>query len=78
MAANWRGWTGAKTWSSLEGELQLSAEADRTGHVTLLIDLCEGAPAVWSVTLQVVIEAGKLGDLARAAREFEDSSLSAA
>jgi hypothetical protein len=77
MAANWRGWTGAKTWSSLEGELHLSAEADRTGHVTLTIELREGAPAVWSVTLQLVIEAGRLDDLARAARAFEDSSLSA-
>jgi hypothetical protein len=78
MAANWRGWAGAKSWSSLEGELHLSAAADRTGHITLTVELRDGAPAVWTVTLQLVIEAGQLEALRRAARAFEDSVLSAA
>jgi hypothetical protein len=77
MARQWRGWEGRKTWSSLEGELHLTAEADRTGHVTLVAELREGAPSVWSVELVLVIEAGQLEQLARQARTFEASALSA-
>jgi len=29
MAAEWRGWIGSKTWSSFEGELTVSAQADK-------------------------------------------------
>lgn len=76
MAAQWRGWEGVKTWSSLEGELHLAAEADRTGHVTLTTRLSEGAPSVWSVELVLVLEAGQLERLAREARAFELSALS--
>ena len=78
MAASWRGWSGKKTWSSLEGELHLSAEADRTGHIALTVELREGAPPVWAVTLLLIVEAGQLDALAGAARAFEDSVLSAA
>ena len=77
MATHWRGWDGTRTWSSLEGELRLSAEADRTGHVALTVELREGAPSVWAVTLLLIVEAGQLERLARAARDFEDSVLSA-
>jgi hypothetical protein len=78
MAADWRGWPGEKSWSSLEGELHLTASADRTGHVTLVAELREGAPALWTVALVLLVEAGQLEALARAAREFEDSVLGAA
>ena len=77
MAAQWRGWPGRKTWGSLEGELHLSAEADRTGHVTVTASLREGAPSGWSVELVLVLEAGQLEQLARQARGFEVSVLSA-
>jgi hypothetical protein len=77
MASDWRGWRGAKTWSSLEGELRMSAEADRTGHVSISVELREGAPAIWTVVLELLVEAGQLESLARDARAFEASVLSA-
>ena len=60
MAAQWRGWEGSKSWSSLEGGLHLTAEADRTGHVTLTSRLSEGRASVWTVVLALVLEAGQL------------------
>jgi hypothetical protein len=78
MAASWRGWRGKKSWSSLEGELHVSAEADRTGHIALTVELREGIPSVWNVTLLLIVEAGQLEELARRAHEFEASVLSAA
>ncbi|HKP68281.1 MAG TPA: DUF6228 family protein [Pyrinomonadaceae bacterium] len=33
LAASWNGWDGKRTWSSLEGEFELSCEHDRVGHV---------------------------------------------
>ena len=77
LAADWRGWDGQKAWRSLEGELQLTATADRAGHVTLLTRLREGAPPLWSVELTLVVEAGQLEQIAREARAFELAVLSA-
>jgi hypothetical protein len=77
LAANWRGWAGKKAWRSLEGELQLSAECDRLGHVWLTVSLRRGLPAMWSVKLVLLVEAGQLEALARAARTFADSIPSA-
>ena len=78
MANHWRGWKGKKSWESLEGELHLTAEADRSGHITLTVELRDGAPAVWTVVLFLIIEAGQLSALAREALAFERSVLSAA
>src|SRR5262245_39099383 len=68
MATNWKGWNGAKTWASLEGELELAAEMDKAGHVGLTVRLRKGAPAAWAVTVELLIEAGQLDTLARSAR----------
>ena len=35
IAENWRGWQGEKRWTTLEGELEFTATADKTGHVRL-------------------------------------------
>jgi hypothetical protein len=35
MANEWRGWSGEKTWATLEGEFELAATADSLGHVRL-------------------------------------------
>lgn len=77
MAAQWRGWSEAKSWQSLEGELRLSAESDRTGHICLTVTLCEGAPAVWSVVAEITLEAGQLDIVARRALTFEQTVLRA-
>ncbi|MCU0648862.1 MAG: DUF6228 family protein [Gemmatimonadaceae bacterium] len=78
MAASWRGWSGAKTWRSLEGELSLSAEMDKAGHVEITAELQAGAPAVWSTSLRLYIEAGQLERLAQHARAFEAQVFGAA
>lgn len=77
MADDWKGWSGSRTWASLEGELRLSAESDRTGHVYLGAHLHDGAPARWTVELGLIVEAGQLERLASMARAFEKSVLSA-
>ena len=67
---HWPGWSGTKAWRSLEGELGIAADCDRTGHVTFAVRLQEGAPPIWSVTVELVVEAGQLERLAQAAAAF--------
>jgi len=64
IAADWRGWTGSREWASLDGELTLRAESDRTGHVYLRARLRHGAPAEWLVAVVLVLEGGQLDRLA--------------
>jgi hypothetical protein len=77
LAAEWRGWRGRRTWSSLEDELTLAAESDRTGHVYLRVHLHDGSPARWTVEAELVLEAGQLEQLASEARTFEQVAFSA-
>ena len=35
----WKGWKGEKSWGSFEGEFDLSATSDSTGHITLKASL---------------------------------------
>jgi hypothetical protein len=72
-ATNWRGWSGAKSWDSVEGELSLQLTADHTGHVTLTVVINHdvGGPDSWRVKSQLSLEAGQLEHLANdAARTF--------
>lgn len=71
FARDWRGWSGHRTWQSLEGELELSASSDRTGHVHLSVMLHDRLPPVWSANVDVVLEAGALEQLARDVEAFE-------
>jgi hypothetical protein len=77
LAESWKGWTGKRTWGSLEGELKLNAESDRTGHVRVRVSLRDGAPPRWEVELDLIVEAGQLEMIASEARSFERSALSA-
>lgn len=77
LAVDWRGWTGNRTWTSLEGELTLTAESDRTGHVYLRVHLQDGAPARWEVEAELVLEAGQLERIASEARAFAKLALGA-
>ena len=78
LAGSWKGWEGTRTWSSLEGELELQAKSDHTGHVFLSVRLHYGAPARWQAEVELVLEAGQLDRLASDAREFEAAVVSAA
>jgi hypothetical protein len=75
LATDWKGWPGERRWSSLEGELELSARCDRTGHVSLRVRLRRESPAEWQLDAQLVLEAGQLERLAHDARSFEGSAL---
>jgi hypothetical protein len=78
FADNWKGWEGSKRWTSLEGELSIEASSDRLGHVYLMVQLCEGAPAKWTLQANIVLEAGMLADLAARAKGFERAVIAAA
>lgn len=63
LAESWQGWTGARTWRSLERQLELNARHDGWGHVTLGVTLksYRFAPPNedWSARTSLVIEAGE-------------------
>ena len=71
LASHWTGWKGAQQWRSAEGELQITATMDATGHVTLSFELpASTKSAVWSTAVRVRTEAGRLESLAEGARRF--------
>lgn len=66
MAADWRGWSGERSYFSLEGHLEITAIHD--GHVRLAIRLTEHlGHSAWKVQAHVVVDPGE--DLARAASD---------
>jgi hypothetical protein len=71
LADNWRGSPGVKNWGSLEGQVELRATFDSLGHTSLRIFLRED-PLVqdWRVEATLVVEAGQLQALTKAALEF--------
>jgi hypothetical protein len=71
IAVSWTGWEGTKSWFSMEGELELEATSDRTGHVTLTVAIPASAnQRQWSARVAVTIEAGQLERLAEEAGAF--------
>jgi hypothetical protein len=73
IARDWRGWPDARTWRSLEGELEIRATFQKNGNVDFDVTLQYGAAAIWQVGTVIVVESGQLSALAEAAREFEDA-----
>lgn len=71
MAANWRGWEDELAWGSPEEELTLSCAQDRTGHVSIKVELRSGSTEQdWTVRATVMTEAGQLEEVARHAALF--------
>ncbi|MFY3384366.1 DUF6228 family protein [Paracidovorax sp. MALMAid1276] len=65
LAANWSGWEGEKSWGSLEGEVTITATADRTGHIKLRFSLTQPYTGFeWQVSGALELEAGSLEYLA--------------
>jgi len=59
LAANFRGWPGARHWRSLEDQLRIDAAHDGQGHVTLLVRLRRRPYADdWDLAIPVIVEAG--------------------
>lgn len=72
LAEHWRGWDGAREWTSLEGDLTLSATSDARGHTFLSVEL---APTMdvqpqWRLRSELVLETSQLDVLARDVRTF--------
>jgi Family of unknown function (DUF6228) len=60
LAADWRGWEGARTWESIEHDLSIEARVDRRGHVRLAFTLRQSYRAeAWSTTIVVEVDAGE-------------------
>jgi len=71
IANEWTGWKGTKEWGAIEGEYNLSATSDSTGHITLDAELNRNSFSPgWSGKLSLMIEAGQLEQLAHDARVF--------
>jgi hypothetical protein len=65
IATHWRGWKGEKKWGTLEGEFELSATADSTGHVRLAYSLRPPYTGFhWALNGALELEAGQLDRLA--------------
>ena len=58
MAKDWRGWSGSRTWRSLERDLEISAEYQR--HVLLRVGL-RGDPyrSDWRATATIELDPGE-------------------
>lgn len=72
VAAEWRGWSGAKTWCSHEGEFGLELTSDARGHITLLARInhdCGNADP-WRLECTLSVEAGQLEVIAKRATLF--------
>lgn len=75
LANAWRGWEGAKEWSAIENDLQMSAEHDGIGHITLSIRLESDSGGRhyehWHAQREIELVAGELEKIADdAEREF--------
>lgn len=70
LADDWRGWKGERRWASLEDDLELAASHDGLGTVTLTARLRTEAFAHhrWSASTELVLDAGGLDRISRAAR----------
>jgi len=71
MAANWRGWEGAKQWSSVDNDFALSCTSDTQGAVAMLVTL-KGPyhEDEWCVQTVIHVEAGQLEEFAAKVRQF--------
>lgn len=67
----WRGWKGEKGWGALEGEFDLSASSDKTGHITLKARLFSGySPPSSKLEIELIVESGQTDSIAKKAQEF--------
>ena len=71
IANEWQGWKGEKTWHSLDGEFDLRATSDLTGHITLVASVYAGSfPPCSKMVSELEIESGQLDKYIKHAEEF--------
>lgn len=70
LAESWRGWAGSKVYTSLEGDLVVSAVNDGGAHVRLAVTLNGPTwPLRWSVSAEVITDPGaQMAEAAEALR----------
>jgi hypothetical protein len=73
FAADWRGWDGARTWESVEGDLRIEAQ-HKFGHVQLRVTVRAHGSGWgnegWSATADLTIDPGE--QLSQAAAGLAD------
>lgn len=57
LERDWQGWADARTWTSIESDLQIRAEHD--GHVRLTVELRSPQDRLWSAMAYLTIDAGE-------------------
>jgi hypothetical protein len=67
LAANWRGWSGARTWESPEYDLTMAATHEAGSHVNIQVTVKDGPVHTWLVTTSVEVEPGE--EMAQLARD---------
>ena len=72
LVGSWKGWSGQKTYRSLEGEMWLSASHDGIGTVDLTVRLAQPWPPEWSTTALLDLGAG--ADLDAISKDISDWS----
>jgi hypothetical protein len=65
----WRGWTGARTWTSTPESCTIEARHDGIGHASLVVSLCEPgfereAVEPWRASLAVQVDVAELPAIA--------------
>ncbi len=69
VAADWRGWTGDRTWQSAAAEVRLSLRHDKTNTVLVRVELEDGAPPRWHCEAELDVDPGVFEKLARNVRQ---------
>ena len=66
-AREWRGWSDAKVWESLEGEFRIALTIDRLGHVTVAARVRSdpGGSDRWQLDAEVGLDGGQLEGVAK-------------
>jgi hypothetical protein len=66
---DWRGWTGDRGWSSMDGGCKIGARHDGVGHISVTVSLRgpgidRSATEPWSASLTVIVEPAQLASIA--------------
>lgn len=72
LAEDWQGWTGVKSWSSVEGDFKIEASHNGYGEVRLKVSLVknQGASNEYQFVGNMPVEPGSLSDIAFKIRAF--------
>jgi hypothetical protein len=69
LADSWRGWEGEKKWEDLEHRVGLTATCDKTGHITLSVQIRDSQYS-GRVQVPIYLEAGGLEGIASRVEAF--------